>query len=148
MANITPEVSEQGWTKAFAAKSSSAFGESFAEGVVLEASVLRKPVRGRDNVAAVMAVASEIYEKVMFKQEGTGPGRTYLEWRTEAFGGTELLGVTVLTKDAVGHIVHIAIHHRPLQAALQFSHHLGELLAGQIDRDHFYEAPTDFAGTQ
>jgi hypothetical protein len=139
MASTTPEVDEQRWTSAFAAKSDAAFDTSFSEDVVLEASVLRTPVRGRDDVAAVMGAASRTYESLVFRHEGSGPHRTYLEWRAEAFGGTELLGITVLTKDPSGVITHIAIHHRPLDVALQFSRHLGEQLAGRLDRSHFYD---------
>ena len=70
---------------------------------------------------------------------GIGLSIAHLEWRAEAFGGTELLGITVLTKDPSGVITHIAIHHRPLDAVLQFSRHLGEQLAGRLDRSHFYD---------
>jgi hypothetical protein len=38
-----------------------------------------------------------------------------------ARGGVELAGVTVLVEDADGRIVEMAIHHRPLNAALRFS---------------------------
>jgi hypothetical protein len=41
--------------------------------------------------------------------------------RGDAFGGTPVSGVTVLTKDEEGRIAEIAIDHRPLQAALTFS---------------------------
>jgi hypothetical protein len=139
MASTTPEVDEQPWASAFAAKADAAFDASFSEDVVLEASVLRTPVRGRDDVAAVMGAASRTYESLVFVHEGSGPHRTYLEWRAEAFGGTELRGITVLTKDTSGVITHIAIHHRPLDAALQFSRHLGEQMAGRLDRSHFYD---------
>jgi hypothetical protein len=68
--------------------------------------------------------------------------RTYLEWQATAFGGMDLEGVTILTKDAAGRIVRAAIHHRPLGSALRFSAELRERLAGVVDADCFYEATT------
>ena len=76
----------------------------------------------------------------MFTQQAAAGSRTYLEWEATAFGGTRLLGVTVLAKDDEGRITDIAIHHRPLSAALTFSRTLGDLLEGTVDRDHFYGA--------
>ena len=56
-----------------------------------------------------------------------------------AFGGTQIQGVTVLRKDEQGRIVRVAIHHRPLGAALSFSAELRRRLAGRIDAAHFYD---------
>jgi pimeloyl-ACP methyl ester carboxylesterase len=134
-------VESQGWTQAFANKSADTFAEAFAADVVLEASVLRRPVAGRDNVKIVMAAASEIYESLEFTHQAVNGSQTYLEWQATAFGGTELRGVTVLTKNESGQIVRAAIHHRPLDAALTFSTELGKRVDGAIDAARFYSAP-------
>jgi len=135
--NTEADVRPQGWTNAFASKSADAFGEAFADDVVLEASVLTRPVEGRDQVMRVMGTASGIYESLVFTQEASAGRRSYLEWEATAFGGMVLRGVTVLTKDADGRIVRAAIHHRPLGAALRFSAELGERLTEIAD--HFYD---------
>ncbi|TML95529.1 MAG: alpha/beta fold hydrolase [Actinobacteria bacterium] len=135
--NTAADVRPQGWTNAFASKSADAFGEAFADDVVLEASVLTRPVEGRDQVMRVMGTASGIYESLVFTQEASAGRRSYLEWEATAFGGMVLRGVTVLTKDADGRIVRAAIHHRPLGAALRFSAELGERLTEIAD--HFYD---------
>jgi len=135
--NTAADVRPQGWTNAFASKSADAFGKAFADDVVLEASVLTRPVEGRDQVMRVMGTASGIYESLVFTQEASAGPRTYLEWEATAFGGMVLRGVTVLTKDADGRIVRAAIHHRPLGAALRFSAELGERLTEIAD--HFYD---------
>src|SRR5437764_815699 len=135
--NTAADVRPQGWTNAFASKSADAFGKAFADDVVLEASVLNRPVEGRDQVMRVMGTASGIYESLVFTQEASAGPRTYLEWEATAFGGMVLRGVTVLTKDADGRIVRAAIHHRPLGAALRFSAELGERLTEIAD--HFYD---------
>ena len=137
-ANTSSGVRRQGWTTAFAEKSASSFGNALAPEVELHASVLFSPVVGREAVQTVMAAASSIYESLVFTQESTTGPRSYLEWAATAFGGVDLAGVTVLTKDDDGRIVHVAIHHRPLEAALSFSRALGDKLDGDVDRAHFY----------
>ena len=131
---------QQGWRRAFEAKSSSAFADAFAQDIVLEASVLARPVAGVEQVKNVMGAASKIYEALTFTHEASAGLRSYLEWEAQAFGGERLCGVTVLTKDEEGRIVHAAIHHRPLRAALRFSAELGHRLQGQLDASYFHRA--------
>ncbi|NTX28027.1 alpha/beta hydrolase [Burkholderia pyrrocinia] len=133
-----PPVAPQGWTRAFAQKSADTFADAFAPNVVLEASVLAKPVIGIEQVKTVMTTASKIYEALAFTHEARKDARDYLEWEVQAFGGELMRGITVLTKDADGKIVHVAIHHRPLGGALKFSAELARRLHGQIDASYFY----------
>ncbi|WP_205346808.1 alpha/beta fold hydrolase [Pseudonocardia broussonetiae] len=137
--NRAAGVERQGWTTAFEEKTPTAFGQAFAPTVQLQAGTLHRPVVGPEAVQQVMAAASGIYESLTFTHQAGAGVRTYLEWEATAFGGTRLQGVTVLTKDDEGRIVDVAIHHRPLAAALAFSRELGERLAGTIDRDHFHQ---------
>jgi pimeloyl-ACP methyl ester carboxylesterase len=138
--STAPGSAPSGWTGAFASKSVQAFSDAFAPGIVLEASVLARPVVGREAVKTVMGTASGIYESVKFTHETTDGQRTYLEWVAAAFGGMELRGVTILTKDEEGRIVRAAIHHRPLGAALRFSSELGKRLGEAFPADHFHAA--------
>jgi pimeloyl-ACP methyl ester carboxylesterase len=131
-------VAPQGWTRAFEHKSADAFADAFAPNVVLEASVLAKPVVGVDQVKTVMTAASKIYEALSFRHEAHNDMRDYLEWEVQAFGGEQMRGITVLTKNAEGKIVHVAIHHRPLGGALKFSAELGRVLQGQIHASFFH----------
>lgn len=130
----------QGWTRAFAQKSSTAFAEAFASDIVLEASVLAHPVVGAEQVKTVMGAASTIYEALAFTQQSTSGPRTYLEWEAQAFGGEKLSGVTILTRDDEGKIVRAAIHHRPLGSALKFSAELGRRVQGRVAASHFFGA--------
>jgi hypothetical protein len=140
--------SDSGWTTAFATKSAAAFAAALADDVVLEATVLTRPVQGRDLVMRAMATASEIYDSVVFTHQASAGERTYLEWRASAFGGMAIEGVTILTTDDTGQIVRAAIHHRPLGAALRFSAELRERLAGVVDADHFYDPATTGEGSR
>jgi pimeloyl-ACP methyl ester carboxylesterase len=133
-------VAQQGWKAAFANRSAQAFSDAFAPDMVLDATVLTRPLVGRDAVKTVMGTASNIYESVTFTHEATNGARTYLEWTAAAFGGFELRGITILTKDDDGRIVRAAIHHRPLGAALRFSAELGKRLDGKIPPDYFHAA--------
>ncbi|HEX6704085.1 MAG TPA: alpha/beta hydrolase [Albitalea sp.] len=133
-----PQVGTQGWTQAFSEKSANAFGEAFASDIVLEASVLARPIAGAEQVKAVMGEASRIYESLSFTNEATNGKRSYLEWSAVAFGGEQLWGITILTRNDDGKVVNAAIHHRPLHAALKFSAELGRRLQGRIDGSHFH----------
>jgi pimeloyl-ACP methyl ester carboxylesterase len=129
-----------GWTQAFEKKSSAAFAQAFAPDVVLEASVMARPVAGADKVKTIMSTASKIYEALEFTHQTTNDDRSYLEWEAQAFGGEKISGITILTKNADGQIVRAAIHHRPLRMALKFSAELGHRLRGQVDADLFFPA--------
>ena len=93
--------------------------------------MLAKPVAGADQVKTVMGTASQIYEALAFTHQATSGLRSYLEWEAQAFGGEKLSGITILTRNEEGKIVHAAIHHRPLGGALKFSAELGRRLQGQ-----------------
>jgi hypothetical protein len=128
----------QAWREAFASRSAKEFAETFADDVVLEASVLNRPIEGRDRVAQVMGAASGIYESLVFTHEASNGPRTYVEWEATAFGGSALEGVTILTRNDAGRIVSARIHHRPLGGVLRFSVELRERLRGVVDPSHFY----------
>jgi hypothetical protein len=127
----------QAWRDAFANKSADGFADAFADDVVLEASVLSRPIQGRERVKAVMATASMIYDSLVFTREASNGSRTYVEWEATAFGGLTLEGVTILTRNDQGRIVRARIHHRPLGAVLRFSAELRERLRGVVGPSHF-----------
>jgi hypothetical protein len=112
--------------------------EVLADDVVLEASVLRRPIEGRDHVILVMETATETYESLVFTHEASDGRHSYLEWEGTAFGGMALDGVTTLTRDEDGRIVRAAIHYRPLGAALRFSEELRDRLEGLLESTYFY----------
>jgi len=65
-AENTPSDALTAWQKAFFTKDAKAFAEGFAENVVLEAPIMRKPVGGRDRVRQLLWTAAEIYESLTF----------------------------------------------------------------------------------
>lgn len=135
------------WKDAFASRSASAFAAALSKNVSLEASILLRPIVGRENVKLVMEAASEIYERLEFKKETKGTDRAYLEWEASAFGGVEIHGVTIITRNEAGAIVNLAIHHRPLGAALQFSAELARRLGDKLDISNHLLAVEDLPYT-
>ena len=129
---------EAGWTGSFSAQSDDSFGKNLDPNVVFEATVLAYPVQGRDRVQTVLGAASRLYEKLDFTHRGQDGDRSFLEWDAVIVGGEPVSGVTILTSDAEGRIVRIAIHHRPLWPALHFSSRLRSSLAGKIEPDLFF----------
>src|SRR6478672_3201658 len=120
-----------GWRRSFADQSQSEFAEQFADEIVLEATTLAKAVEGKRSVAAVLTAASSIYESLEFTAEAQSASTTYLQWRATAFGGMQIVGVTVLERDARSKIVAADIHHRPLGPVLLFSAEIRDRLAGR-----------------
>jgi pimeloyl-ACP methyl ester carboxylesterase len=118
------------WRNAFANRSAGDFGAAFADDVVFEATILTRPIEGRDQVMRVMGTASEIYEWVEFTQQANAGERSYLEWQASAFDGMDLRGITILTKDAA------------------FSAELGDRLTGVIERDVFYDGAPATQGSR
>src|SRR5262249_12989611 len=95
----------------------------------------------------VMEAASKIYEDLEFTEQATD-GHQYVEWKAHAFGGKDLSGITVITRNAAGAITHLAIHHRPLGEALKFSSEIGRRLQGVIDASYFLQAEEPSRDTQ
>jgi hypothetical protein len=136
--NRTQAAGSQVWREAFASRSEEEFREALADDVVLEASVLHRSVQGRDLVKRVMAIASGIYDSLVFTHEASDGARTYVEWEATALGGVRMNGVTILTRNERGQIDGARIHHRPLGAALRFSAEMRERTRGVIDPSHFH----------
>ena len=90
--NRAQQVREQAWTDAFAQQSADAFGSAFADDVVLEASVLRVPVRGKKDVQVTMQAVSAYYASLVFTHAAVNGLRTYLEWEAEARPAQSSLG--------------------------------------------------------
>jgi pimeloyl-ACP methyl ester carboxylesterase len=137
--DITNARTASGWRGGFADKSQDAFAAEFTDNVVLDATTLATPVKGKQDVARVLATASSIYESLEFTAEAHDGPTTYLQWKATAFGGVQIRGITILDRDASGKIVAAAIHHRPLGAVLRFAAEIRNRLTGVISADDFLQ---------
>jgi hypothetical protein len=104
----------QNWVEIIGRKSFDAFAAAFTEDAVLEASVLRDPVKGPSGIRSVFSATAAMYETFAFTHETTQGSKTYLEWEGKALGGLTAAGVTVLTRNAIGKIESVRLMHRPL----------------------------------
>src|SRR5580700_1672028 len=104
----------QNWVEIIGRKSLDAFAAAFTEDAVLEASVLRDPVKGPSGIRSVFSATAAMYETIAFTHETTQGSKTYLEWEGKALGGLTAAGVTVLTRNAIGKIESGRLMHRPL----------------------------------
>jgi pimeloyl-ACP methyl ester carboxylesterase len=137
-AGVAHAKAESGWTGAFSAQSEKSFGDNFDPDIEFEATVLARRVKGRERVQTILGAASRLYEALKFTRRGKDGDHSFLEWEARIVGGEPVCGVTILTSNAEGRIVRIAIHHRPLPGALHFSAALQKALAGKIEPDLFY----------
>ena len=112
------------WNAVFADASETDFAALASDDVVLEASVLASPVRGRDAVFQALRAAGDAYDQLAFTHEASTPDRLYLEWEAQAFG-LSMAGLTSLELDANGLVAHVGIYHRPLAAVRRFAAELG-----------------------
>lgn len=127
------------WTAAFEQRTQDSFAAALSPNVRMEASALAKPLERKEQVEALMAAVSSAYERLEFVRKVQDGPRTYLEWEASAFGGFEMKGITILTRDDEGLITEIAIHHRPLGAVVQINAKVGAPLtaAGLIPAEYF-----------
>jgi pimeloyl-ACP methyl ester carboxylesterase len=129
-----------GWAQAFGDQSEGSFADKFDPSIVFEASALTARVVGRERVATILGAASRLYEGLEFKRRAHEGACTFMEWEARLHGGEKVSGVTILTANASGKIVEIAIHHRPLQGLLRFSTELRRALTGKIEPELFHNA--------
>jgi pimeloyl-ACP methyl ester carboxylesterase len=130
-----------GWAQAFGDQTEGGFTEKFDPSIVFEASVMTARVEGRERVAIILGAASRLYEALEFTHRAQDGNHSYMEWTARLHGGEPVSGITVLTTNASGKIVGIAIHHRPLPSLLRFSAELRQALAGKIEPALFYDGP-------
>jgi pimeloyl-ACP methyl ester carboxylesterase len=128
-----------GWAQAFGDKSEGSFTDNFDEAVVFEASAMTRRVEGRQRVATILGAASRLYESLEFTHRAQDGDHSFMEWQATLAGGERVSGITILTANAQGKIVSIAIHHRPMTGLHRFSSELRQALAGKIEPDLFYE---------
>ncbi|MET7690445.1 alpha/beta hydrolase [Streptomyces sp. NPDC005483] len=127
------------WTSAFEQRTQDSFAAALSPNVRMEASALAKPVERKEHVEALMTAVSSVYERLEFVRKAQDGPRTYLEWEAAAFGGFQMKGITILTRDDEGLITEIAIHHRPFGAVVQINAKVGGPLieAGLIPAEYF-----------
>jgi hypothetical protein len=75
------------WERAFSEKTAEAFAAAFDDNVVLEASITKAPIRGREDTQRILSAVSALYRRVVFAHQTDAERRTYLEWEVESLKG-------------------------------------------------------------
>ncbi|QJW56463.1 2-hydroxy-6-oxononadienedioate/2-hydroxy-6-oxononatrienedioate hydrolase [Serratia plymuthica] len=142
LAGVTDDTTAADWRAAFSQKSRTAFGQVLSADVIFEAVALLKPVHGRENAQRVLEAGSQVYKSLTFTNQTMAGNKQYVEWVAEAHEGVKFDGITILTRDESGAIAHIAIHHRPMEAAIFFSRKMGRTLNEVLGPGYFLEEET------
>ena len=116
------------WTEIVSRPTLEKFSCVFASDVVLEASVVSRPIIGPIGLWAFFEATSAMYERIGFTHEIGTKERTCLEWEG-VFAGKPVAGVTIVIRDDRGAITSVRLHHRPFDQVVAFaetiSRHLG-----------------------
>lgn len=78
--------------------------------------------------------------QLAFTRDASHGDRHFLEWEATAFEDTVLRGVTILTKNDDGKIVHVAIHHQAARWRPEIFRGTRSPPARQGRTSHFYGA--------
>jgi hypothetical protein len=104
------------------------FSLAFASDVVLEASVVSRPIVGPTGLWGYFQASRAMYERIGFTHEIGTTARMCLEWEG-VFAGKPVAGATIITRDERGAITSVRLYHRPLDQVVAFaeamSRHLG-----------------------
>ena len=128
MGNIPPAAPGLAWLDILQRPTLEAFASAFTPDTILNASVLRKPVRGPAAIREVFEAMRGMYGQIAFLHETRSSCRTYLEWEGRS-EGRDIAGVTILAHDARGVIESIALHHRPYDQVVTFAAELARRVA-------------------
>jgi hypothetical protein len=96
------------------------FSRAFASDVVLEASVLSRPIVGPMGLWEFFQATRAMYDQIGFTHEIGTKTRMCLEWEG-VFAGKPVAGVTNITRDARGAITSVRLHHRPFDQVVAFA---------------------------
>jgi hypothetical protein len=116
------------WTEIVRRSTLEEFSPAFASDVVLEASVLSRPIVGIAGVWAFFRATREMYDQIGFTHEIDTKARMSLEWEG-VFAGKPVAGATILTRDDHGAITSVRLYHRPLEQVVAFAETISRRLA-------------------
>src|SRR3984957_18519878 len=124
-----PPYPGEAWTEIVRRPTLEEFSRGFASDVVLEASVLSRPIVGPIGLWGFFQATPAMYEVIGFTHEiGARAGRC-LEWEGVS-AGKPVAGVTIVARDDRGLITSVRLHHRPFDQVVAFA----ETILRHLDR--------------
>jgi hypothetical protein len=92
-----------------------------AEDATLEATILKRPIEGKQNILALLKHAVPLYDFQDFTYRGDFGSDFFMESYRAAIRGVAIECSVLVHKNAAGEADSILVSHRPLDAALLFS---------------------------
>lgn len=103
-----------------------------AEDATLEATVLRRPIQGKQTILALLKHAAPLYDFRDFTYRGDFGSDFFMESYRAEVRGTPIECSVLVHKNADGEADSIVINHRPLDAALLFSRLMWEQVGDEF----------------
>lgn len=113
------------------------FIDDLGENVILETSILRAPIRGRDLVLKVVKAGAGRYVTQKTRFLGAIGERSFFEYDAVLVGGVAAVGLVSILRDAAGAVTHLHIAFSPLDAVLSIAVGVQGVLADELGADLF-----------
>src|ERR1700733_9620009 len=123
-----PPYPGEAWTEIVRRPTLEEFSRAFASDVVLEASVLSRPIVGPMGLWGFFQATRAMYDRIGFTHEISMKAKMCLEWEG-GFAGKSVAGDTRITRYDRVALSSVRLHHRPFDQVVAFaetiSRHLG-----------------------
>jgi hypothetical protein len=103
----------------------------------LSGTVLRKAVRGRENIRRVVDAVGKLYSSQTATFLAGVQGRTFLQYDATLRNGLALQAVAVIERNDDGSVPRVNVSMSPLAAVFSLSAQLGAQLEQDLGGDHF-----------
>ena len=115
-----------------------AFLDELAFDAVMNASFLRKPIKGEVAITAVVEAVASLYATLTPVLKGSVGGRDFIEYNAELSSGLGLHAVVALTRNSEGKVSEASVLMSPLDAVLVISSKVSESLSSGMTTDFFF----------
>lgn len=119
------------------------FLDDLADDAELRATVLRRPVLGRDNIRRLVGAVGTLYASQTPTFYGALDQRHFLQYKATLRTGLDLEAVGVIERDETGFVRRVTMTFSPLDAALSLWAGLGGIVGEEFGDDLFYGAPVN-----
>ncbi|MCV3205595.1 hypothetical protein OHD62_06440 [Mesorhizobium sp. YC-39] len=103
----------------------------------LTGTVLRKSVRGRENVRRVVEAVGKLYSSQTGTFLASVQGRTFVQYDAMLRNGLSLQAVAVIERNDDGSVPRVNVSMSPLASVLSLSAQLGTQIGQDLGGDHF-----------
>jgi hypothetical protein len=111
-----------------------AFLDELAPDAVLNATLLRGPVAGVENIRRIVGFVGALYVSQAAGFQGVIGNREFGEYEAVLLNGQSIHGVVVITRGPDRAVTRLDVTHRPLSAVLWVVQQLSEGLGPAFDR--------------